>query len=90
MPAATSAQAGFFTSLDEKYVQDEAVNWDVVAASLSYPDIPSHEAWMPNFGRSDDRVTAFWSELNTTAGLDVDAAIDTLISDLQALYDEAE
>ncbi|GAB4518077.1 MAG: extracellular solute-binding protein [Anaerolineae bacterium] len=86
MPARPGDQQQFFDKLDEKYTQ--GVNWDVVKDSLNYPDIPSHEAWLPNNNKANDRINAFSSLLTSTPGLDLDAEIETLISDLQAIYDE--
>jgi multiple sugar transport system substrate-binding protein len=87
MPALESAQDAFFAAQDATYPQ--GVNWQVAIDSLEFPDIPSHEQDMPNFLKSQDRWGAFWSGLNSTPGLDVDAEIDTLISDLAGIYAEA-
>jgi multiple sugar transport system substrate-binding protein len=87
MPADESLQADFFAGLDETYPQ--GVNWDVATASLAFPDIPSHEQDMPNFLKAQDRWGAFWSNLQSTPGLDVDAEIDTLLADLTGIYAEA-
>ena len=86
MPAQAEAQAAFFARQDETYTQ--GVNWDVAVESLEYPDIPSHEQDMPNFLKSQDRWGAFFSSLTSTPGLDVDAEIDKLLSDLEGIYAE--
>lgn len=86
MPAREGDQETFFATLDEKYTQ--GVNWDVVRESLNYADIPSHEEWLPNNNKANNRLDGFRSLLESTPGLDVDAEIDTLIADLQAIYDE--
>lgn len=86
MPALDSLQDGFFAAQDVKYPQ--GVNWDVARASLAYPDIPSHEQDMPNFLKAQDRWGAFWSNLTSTPGLDVNAEINTLLSDLTGIYAE--
>jgi multiple sugar transport system substrate-binding protein len=83
MPPVTALQAGFFASWPE------GVNWQTIVDGLAYADVPNHEAWMPNFAQADDRVKAFQSTLQDTADLDVDAAIDELVSDLQAIFDAA-
>ena len=80
-------QAGFFAALDEQFTQ--GVNWDTILAGLDYVDVPNHEANMPNFAQADDRVKAFQSAVDSTADLDVDAAIDELVSDMQAIFDAA-
>ncbi|RMH75714.1 MAG: extracellular solute-binding protein [Calditrichaeota bacterium] len=86
MPARTDLQDDFFARLDEKYPQ--GVNWQVAVDSLAYPDVPSHEQDMPNFLKAQDRFGAFWSALNTTPDLDVDAEVDKLQSDLQTIFQE--
>ncbi len=86
MPASAEAQDAFFAKQDETYTQ--GVNWQVAKDSLAFPDIPSHEQDMPNFLKSQDRWGAFWSNLSSTPGLDVDAEIDALISDLELIYAE--
>ena len=68
----------------------QGVNWDVVIESLQYPDNPSHEAWMPNFNQAEDVLQNFVSNYWGTPGLDMDAELDQLVEDLQAVFDEAE
>jgi multiple sugar transport system substrate-binding protein len=87
MPALDSAQDAFFAAQDETYPQ--GVNWQVAIDSLEFPDIPSHEQDMPNFLESQAAWTTFWSALNSTPGLDVDAEIDALLSNLAGIYAEA-
>jgi len=86
MPARTADQDAFFADLDEKYPQ--GVDWQVVRDSLRYPDIPSHEGYMPNYQKAYDRATAFQSLLYSTADLDIEAELETLQADLQAIFEE--
>jgi len=86
MPARPDDQQAFFDGLDEKYTQ--GVNWDVVKASLAYPDVPSHEEPLPNNNKANDRLDSFQSLLRSEADVDVDAEIDALVADLQAIFDE--
>ncbi len=88
MPAHKSLQAAFFEGLDEKYPQ--GVDWQVAIDSLSYADHPSHESWMPNFAKADDRIKAFQSLYENTPDLDIDAELDKLRDDLQAIFDEVK
>jgi multiple sugar transport system substrate-binding protein len=87
MPARVNDQPAFFARLDERYTQ--GVNWEVVRDSLNYVDVPNHEAVMPNHNRSQDRLDTFLSLLNSQPGVNVDAEIDRLVVDLQAIFDEA-
>lgn len=87
MPARPGDQPAFFAILDERYTQ--GVNWEVVRDSLNYPDIPSHEAVMPNNNRAQDRLDTFRSLLHSQPGVNVQAEIDKLVADLQLIFDEA-
>jgi multiple sugar transport system substrate-binding protein len=87
LPAVQSLQPAFFATLDEQFPQ--GVNWDTFLAGLDYVDVPNHESNMPNFAQADDRVKAFQSAVDSTADLDVDAAIDEMVADLQAIFDAA-
>ncbi len=86
MPADTALVQPFFDQQDETYTQ--GVNWQVAVDSLEFPDIPSHEQDMPNFLKAQDRWGAFWSELTSTPGLDVQAKVDELLADLEGIYAE--
>lgn len=88
MPARVDEQAEFFSRLDERYPQ--GVNWAVAGQGLAFADSPSHEAWFPNYLKGRDRITAFSTLLANTPGLDVDAEIDTFVSELQAIFDEVK
>jgi multiple sugar transport system substrate-binding protein len=84
MPARVEDQDSFFATKSEQYPFVE--NWDVMTQGLDYPDIPSAEGYMPNFNEAWDRVGTFGSLLQTTDGLDVDAEITTLESDLTDIF----
>lgn len=86
-PADATLQQGYIDSLNETFTQ--GVNWQVAIDSLAYPDNPNHESWMPNFNEADRRVKEFQQLIQTTPGLDLDAEIETLLSDLQVIFDEA-
>jgi multiple sugar transport system substrate-binding protein len=87
-PSVTALQAGFLANQDAAFPQ--GVNWDTILAGMDYIDSPNHEDYMPNFSQADDRVKAFQSELESTSDLNVDTAVDTLVADLQAIFDAAE
>jgi multiple sugar transport system substrate-binding protein len=88
MPAREGDRDAFFAGLDETYPQ--GVNWDVARTSLNYPDIPSHEAWYPNFNKGQTRFSDFQSLLKSSPDIDVAAELDKLQTDLQAIVDEVE
>ena len=87
VPALKSMQGDYISTLSESFPSVE--NWDTIMAGLNYVDVPNHEANMPNFSQADDRVKALQNEIETTEGLDVDAAIDTFVADMQAIFDAA-
>lgn len=84
MPARQSYQAVFFGELDKKFPQ--RINWQVVLDSLKVADKPSHEAWMPNFAKADERIKTFQTLMENEGDLDLDKELDTLVSDLQSIF----
>ena len=85
-PARVSLQEDFIAGLDEEFAQ--GVDWQVAIDGLAYPDIPNHESNLPNYAKAYDRIGAFQTLYETEADLDINAEIDTLISDLQAIFTE--
>jgi multiple sugar transport system substrate-binding protein len=57
---------------------------------MAYADNPNHESWMPSFLETTDRYNEFWNYAANTPGLDVDAEIEALLVDLQAIFDAAQ
>jgi multiple sugar transport system substrate-binding protein len=57
---------------------------------MSYPDNPNHESGMPNFLKASDTYGTFGSMYQNTPDLDLDAEIDSMIEELQAVFDEVE
>jgi multiple sugar transport system substrate-binding protein len=86
MPARPEEREGYFAALDETFTQ--GVNWEVAADGLNYVEVPQHEEWLPNFLKANDRINAFWTLLQNEPDLDVNGEIDTLVGELQAIYDE--
>ena len=87
LPAVKSKQTAFFEALDARFAPNE-IDWQVALDMLGYPDVPSHEADMPNFLKSDAAIKAFQEKLITTEGLDIPAEAEALREELQALFDE--
>jgi multiple sugar transport system substrate-binding protein len=84
MPARISLQDSYFDELDTTYTQ--GIDWQVAKDALGYPDIPSHESWMPNFVQANDRIQAWTTLYPGTEGLDIDAELVTLQSDLDSIF----
>lgn len=89
MPARLSLQDQFFDNFATTVPNGENVNWQVVVDSMAYADNPNHEGYMPSPQEANDRYNEFWTLLGTEAGRDVQADIDLLVEDLQAIYDAA-
>jgi multiple sugar transport system substrate-binding protein len=66
------------------------VNWQVAIDSLAYADSPNHQSYVPNFLRVKDRIEQFYILYQNTPDLDIQAELETLIADLQVLYDTAD
>jgi multiple sugar transport system substrate-binding protein len=84
MPARSDLQDPFFAGLDETFPQ--GVDWDVARAMLDYPDVPSHEADMPNFLEAEARIDQFESLIAAEATMDVEAEAESLRADLDELF----
>lgn len=95
MPARLSLQEGFFetfiTKLSTDYPNTDwaSLNWDVVTAALAYPDVPNHEEGMPSFLEASARYVEYGQRVDNNADADVDAELDLLQADLQAIFDAA-
>ena len=89
-PARPEYQQGYIDSLNERYPM--GVNWDVAVESLNYTATPNHEDYFPNFQQGFDRMQDFQTliEGDTGADMDIDAEIETLVADLQAILTEPQ
>jgi multiple sugar transport system substrate-binding protein len=95
MPARLSLQESFFDAFTAKLSTDWPdtsfdVNWDVVTAALAFPDNPNHEEGMPSFLEASARYAEYQQVVDNNADADVDAELDALQADLQAIFDAAK
>jgi len=96
MPTRPSAQDAYFKDL--QVAQDATrktlgldplvIDWQVAKDMLQYPDVPSHESYMPNFQRADAANKALGSKFWTTPGLTVGTEIDALVAELNGIFAE--
>jgi multiple sugar transport system substrate-binding protein len=86
-PADKSQQAAFFKSVDAVY-PTQKLDWTVPTAMLAHPDIPNHQAYVPNYAKSKAAWQAFQNKYRTAAGVDIDAELATLKTTLQGIFDE--
>ena len=89
LPAIESQRDEFFAGLDEQFAPLE-IDWNVSVQMLDYPDVPSHEAYMPNFDEADSANKDLGNRLWTTPDLDVQAEIDKHVELLQGIFDEGD
>jgi multiple sugar transport system substrate-binding protein len=91
-PAHPDYQAADIELKTARYPWD--INWDVAVESLAYnnPGPMHHEANFPNWQKGHDRIDAFQTLLWGDAGadVDVDAELDKLQADVQAIIDEVQ
>jgi multiple sugar transport system substrate-binding protein len=91
-PARPEYQDDWVEGQNERYPFD--VNWQVAIDSLAYanPIELHHESDHPNWQKGADRVAAFNTLLfgDTGAEIDVNAELDTLEADLNAIINEVE
>ena len=79
MPADPAQQQPFFDTIEKALPGGSKLDWTVPQAMLGYPDIPNHQAWVPDYAKSQGpRWQAFRNKYRTTAGLDIDAELATL------------
>jgi multiple sugar transport system substrate-binding protein len=85
LPAITAEEPAYFATLNAKFALVKA-NWQVALDSLAYADVPSHEQYVPNYLKFQDRLAAFDQLVNATPGLDLGQEIDKLEADLTAIF----
>ncbi|MET0696046.1 MAG: extracellular solute-binding protein [Acidimicrobiia bacterium] len=85
MPARTADQDAFFEALAEQFPQE--VDWQVAKDSVQYADNPNFEAFMPKYNQTLDALGTYNTRWVTEEGLDMDAEIEALRAELQALWD---
>lgn len=91
MPARLSLQDTYVsdTLIGALYPDKGETNWDVIMAALAYPDNPNHEEGMPSFLEASARYGEFTATADNDPDYDVDAGLDELQADLQAIFDAA-
>ncbi len=81
--------------LQEAAIQDKAeafpsvTHWEVIVPSLDYAAQPNHESWNPAFAQTQQRFNDLRTLIygDTGADIDLEAEIERLEADLQALID---
>lgn len=85
LPADPALRDAYFDGLDAQF--PHGVNWQVAVDSLAFADDPSFAGDLPNYASAMQRLDGFRIRLFGTAGLNLEAEIEALEADLQALAD---
>jgi multiple sugar transport system substrate-binding protein len=90
MPAIASQREAFFTQKSKGYPFVTPESWEVFEAGTAYPDNPSAESWMPNPGKSTERITTFEELLDNTPPdkFDFEAEFQKLEDDLTLIFNK--
>ena len=88
MPAIAEKTDAFFEQKSNDYPFVTPESWDVFVQGLAYPDTPSAEQYIPNSIEAYARLSTFFDLMNNTPDLDLDAEIESLESDLEAIYNK--
>ncbi|MCB0037659.1 MAG: extracellular solute-binding protein, partial [Anaerolineales bacterium] len=90
LPAIADKQEAFFEAKTNDYPFVNDTTWDVFAAGLAYPDAPSAEQFQPNWNEAWARQQTFFDLIMNTSPdeLDFDAEWDTMVSDLNEIYNK--
>lgn len=86
-PVRTELQEGWLQAKAEQY--PSVTHWEVIPNSAALAPNPHHEEWYPNYNEGQDRFDEFRVLLFSDDGgsMDVNAELDRLESDLQAIVD---
>jgi multiple sugar transport system substrate-binding protein len=94
-PALKSDQPSFFDQLKQqkndkgKLIYPPDVNWDVAPAGIQYADVQTNtESFMPNYNKSLDVLVKYLTRFTGTPGLDVDAELTKMQTELQAAFNK--
>src|SRR5829696_315888 len=88
MPADPAQTQPFKDALEKAYPKAD-LDWSVPEAMLENPDIPNHQAWVPDYAKSKAAWQAFGKGYRTAQSADIDADLDTLKTTLQGIFDAA-
>ena len=88
MPALIADRPAFFATYDAKAAPNK-IDWSVAEAMAKYPDVPNHEAWLPNLAAANPLLGAFRTLMDQTPDLNMDDAIAKLKADLTTAYQAA-
>jgi len=86
MPAVEAKQDAFLQSLQADYKQP--IDWNVAKKGVDFADVPNFESYMPAYNQTFDLINTFSTKWQATPGLDLDAEIAEMKSQMQAIWDK--
>jgi multiple sugar transport system substrate-binding protein len=86
MPAVEAKQDAFLQTLQADYTQ--TIDWDVAKKGVEFADVPNFESYMPAYNQTLDLLNTFTTKWQSTPGLDLDAEIADMKSQMQAIWDK--
>jgi multiple sugar transport system substrate-binding protein len=88
MPAKVEDRPAFFEAKSEAAAPN-TIDWSVAEAMLAFPDLPNHEAWLPNLAEANPLLAKLYTDMGLTPDLNIDEAAAQLQADLEAAYQDA-
>ncbi|HUS15842.1 MAG TPA: sugar ABC transporter substrate-binding protein [Chloroflexia bacterium] len=88
LPAKAEDRPAFFKAFDAR-VGSNKIDWTVAEEMLKYPDLPNHESWLPNLIKANDLFGKFRTLMDQTPGLNMDAEVDKLQTQLTEIFSTA-
>ena len=86
MPAVESEQDAFLQSQQANYTQP--IDWEVAKKGVAFADVPNFESYTPAYNQTLDLLNTFGTKWQATPGLDLDAEIADLKTQMQAIWDQ--
>ncbi|MGB8645506.1 MAG: extracellular solute-binding protein [Anaerolineae bacterium] len=84
MPAQAKDRPAFFKTLNDNAGQ--TIDWSVAEEMVKHPDLPNHEAWLPNLTKANDLFGKWRTMLDQTPGLNMDTEIAKLQDQLTTIF----
>jgi len=84
IPARKSARGTW-----EEATKKNIPQWDlsIIEGAAQYPDVPSHEGYLPNQAKAMDAYNTFWARLKTDPTVDVDKELAQLNETEQGIFE---
>ena len=73
-------------SLQADYTQ--TIDWNVAKKGVEFADVPNFESYMPAYNQTLDLINTFGTKWQATPGLDLDAEIADMKTQMQAIWDK--